>query len=263
MNLLVTQARSGHHVVQASSATQPARLTPRQKRLRAQQQLYKQQQKQQQQQQQQQQPKHLPGRGQLQQPQLMKTLYPPSVADAPQNTEFVWSVWEQPKELSNLDAPQSVQLATHWAEEACKKRQHPRNRGFASLSDKERDNAVSNLTSLLASAASTQLSPLAPGSIQHVVAWAAAHFQDLCNLELRSQLHALEQTMDLPFRVLPLVMPHLELRDLMNEVKLSRHQIFLDGGTKAVPESRLTVKPMQIAPLVHRAGRACSERGRK
>ncbi|KAF5841629.1 hypothetical protein DUNSADRAFT_12085 [Dunaliella salina] len=239
MNLF--NMRSGQQVVHASPTAQSTRLAPRQKRLRAQKQLYERQQ--QQQKHQQQLSKHTGGREQQQQPRPIETLtlYPPSAAVAPQSADFLWSVWEQPRSAkgpSDLDTKQIAHLVAHWAQEAHvqKAGQHPQHKGFAALSEKQRNYALSNLTSLLAYASSTQLCPLAPGSIKHEAAWAAAHFQELSK-ELHSKLHALERTMCLPFRVLPLLMPHLELRELMNEVKLSRHKIFLDGGAKAVRDA--------------------------
>lgn len=56
----------------------------------------------------------------------------------------------------------------------------------------------------------------------------------------RERAEELGALMEVPFRVYPQVLPDLKLKDFMEEINLKRDVIYLDEGTRAVPEARLT-----------------------
>ncbi|KAG1660596.1 hypothetical protein FOA52_003027 [Chlamydomonas sp. UWO 241] len=73
------------------------------------------------------------------------------------------------------------------------------------------------------------------------VAWALAHFGSAKKGRGGSSLAGeFEAAMALPFRMLPARMRDLRLDDFVKEVELRQDTVYLDGGERAVTESRLT-----------------------
>jgi len=161
------------------------------------------------------------------------------------------SVWEElpPAALHEVIScsPQGLQLLTqHWVGEACTCQA-----GLLSRPACARSNAIANVSTLLEAtavhinnreaAAKTTKGPAAFPSMQmdmigpaatsqlscassvtyHNVAWAASHFAHLSEA-LQSSLATFQQNYlsDVPFSVLPALLPDLVLQDFVDEVKV-------------------------------------------
>mmetsp|Transcript_39677 Transcript_39677/g.88163 ORF Transcript_39677/g.88163 Transcript_39677/m.88163 type:complete len:200 (+) Transcript_39677:696-1295(+) len=61
--------------------------------------------------------------------------------------------------------------------------------------------------------------------------------------------------MSVPFEVLPLMMPELQLQDFMSEVELRQDVILLDNGARAVQEARLTAWQSDIGATFKYSGK--------
>ncbi|GLC37428.1 hypothetical protein PLESTB_001587100 [Pleodorina starrii] len=91
------------------------------------------------------------------------------------------------------------------------------------------------------------------GSVGHQeladLIWCVAHY------DREHSLRALLPAMAVPFSVVPQFMPELRLEDFMSEVELRRDTIYLDDGSRAVEESRMTGWQSEIGATFKYSGK--------
>lgn len=76
---------------------------------------------------------------------------------------------------------------------------------------------------------------------QHVdIAWSVSHLACSGDPQVCKHIAVLQKALNVPFFIVPVCLPGLTLEWFQDEVKLNRDIIYLEGGTKAVEESRLT-----------------------
>ncbi|GIL58763.1 hypothetical protein Vafri_13762 [Volvox africanus] len=91
------------------------------------------------------------------------------------------------------------------------------------------------------------------GSLGHQeladLAWCIGHY------DRQHSLRVLHPAMRVPFSVVPRFMPTLRLEDFMSEIELRRDTIYLDDGSRAVEESRMTGWQSEIGATFRYSGK--------
>ncbi|KAG2454789.1 hypothetical protein HYH02_000624 [Chlamydomonas schloesseri] len=204
----------------------------------------------------------------------------PAVAAAPSSTEAGGVLPPPLGDLASLSAAELVELAKHWTQELVDWQRRQGHRGFSqhagapaagggggaegpagglleggsaavgvSLPALQAQGlpplAAARLAQLTAAVdtlvcapghagAAAAAAPVLTQQQQADLVWAVGHY------DWGHCVAALAPRMAVPFTVVPQFMPGLRLEDFMAEVRLNRDTIYLEDGSKAVEESRLT-----------------------